>query len=78
MPSQQKLDRAATVSGPIRVTLPVSVAYDLDKFLRALANVARMVGCPASTSGIDVSPPHMREFVVDPASLQVREAVADQ
>jgi hypothetical protein len=78
MPSQQELDRVAKVSGPFRVTLPISVAYDLDKFQRALANVARMVGCTERASGVDVSFPHVREFVVDPASLQVREAVADQ
>jgi hypothetical protein len=68
---------AAKVSGPIRVTLPISVAYDLDKFQRALANVATMVGCTGCTSGVDVFL-HAREFVVDPASLQVREAVGER
>jgi hypothetical protein len=69
---------AAKVSGPIRVTLPISVAYDLDKFQRALANVAAMVGCTGCTSGVEVTFLHAREFVVDPASLQVREAVGER
>ena len=69
---------AAKVSGPIRVTLPISVAYDLDKFQRALANVAAIVGCTGCTSGVEVTFLHAREFVVDPASLQVREAVGER
>jgi hypothetical protein len=77
MASRKKLGRAAKISGPIRVTLPISVAYDLDKFQKALANVAQMVGCTGCTSGVDVTFLHAREFVVDPASLQVREAAAD-
>ena len=78
MPSRKKPDGAARVAGPIRVTLPISVAYDLDKFQRALANVAQMIGCTGCTSGVDVTFLHAREFVVDPASLQVREAAADR
>jgi hypothetical protein len=66
---------AAKNFGPIRVTLPLSVAFDLDKFHHALTNVARLVGGAARTSGVDVTFQHMREFVVDPASLQAREAV---
>lgn len=66
---------AAKGSGPIRVTLPISVAYDLDKFQRALANVAALMR--ERTSG-RVQLLHRREFVVDPASLQVREAAGEQ
>jgi hypothetical protein len=76
MPSRKKPDGSAKVSRPIRVTLPISVAYDLDKFQRALANVAQMIGCTGCISGVDVTFPHAREFVVDPVSLQVREAAA--
>lgn len=78
MPSKRKLEGAAKLSGPIRVTLPISIAYDLDKFQKALANVAQMVGCTGCTSGVDVTFLHTREFVVDPASLQVREAAGER
>ena len=61
------------VQGPVRLTLPISVAYDLDKFEKALANaediIARPRGCLGSGPLLTA-----REFVVDPASLQVREA----
>jgi hypothetical protein len=67
-----------TFVGPIRVTLPVSVACDLDKFQRALANVAAMLGNARCASGIGVALQRTREFVIDPASLQVREAVGEQ
>ena len=66
--------RTAKLSGAIRVTIPVSVAYDLEKFQKALANIAAQVGCPGCTSGVDVTFLHARDFVIDPASLQVREA----
>jgi hypothetical protein len=68
---------AAKISGPVRVTLPISVAYDLEKFQKALANLANLVGCTGCTSGVDVTFLTAREFVVDPASLQVKDAVAE-
>lgn len=64
-------------AGPIRVTLPVSVACDLDKFQRALANVAVVLGSVQHAPGIGVTLRRMREFVIDPASLQVTEARAE-
>ncbi len=42
----------AKISGAIRVTLPISVACDLDKFQRALANIAQLVGCAGRTPGV--------------------------
>jgi hypothetical protein len=77
MTSKPEIARGAKISGPVRVTLPISVAYDLEKFQRALANIAQLVGCTGCTSGVDVTFQTAREFVVDPASLQVREAVAE-
>ena len=78
MPSKRKHDGVPKLLGPIRFTLPISVAYDLDKFQQALANVAQMVDCAGCTSGVDVGLLRMREFIVDPASLQVREAVGER
>lgn len=64
--------KAAEIPGPIRVTLPISVAYDLDKFQQALANLAQLAGCRAGRRAVSCR----REFVIDPASLQVREPAA--
>jgi hypothetical protein len=63
----------ARISGAIRVTLPISVACDLDKFQRALANIAQLVGCAGHTPGAEATFV-AREYVVDPASLQARES----
>jgi hypothetical protein len=77
MATKTEITRGAKVSGPIRVTLPISVAYDLEKFQKALANVAQLVGCTGCTSGVDVTFLTAHAFVVDPASLQAREAVTE-
>jgi hypothetical protein len=71
MPGKSK---PVTNSARVRVTLPISVACDLAKFQRALANVAhymRSAGHPPAGLATFLRP---REFIVDPASLQVREA----
>jgi hypothetical protein len=77
MATKTEITHGAKVAGPIRVTLPISVAYDLEQFQKALANIAQLVGCTGCTSGVDVTFLTAREFVVDPASLQVREAVTE-
>lgn len=60
--------------GPIRVTLPISVAFDLEKFERALANISQLVQRGNKRSEFHGEFLQAREFVVDPASLEVREA----
>jgi hypothetical protein len=57
-------------SGPIRVSIPVSVAYDLDKLTKVLANIARAGGHTGCTSGRDLLFEQISEFVVDPATLE--------
>lgn len=64
--------------GPIRVTLPVSVAFDLEKFERALANVSHVVECKTRHSRRRREFSQVREFVIDPASLEVREVAYSQ
>jgi hypothetical protein len=60
----------------VRVTLPVSVACDLDRFEIALANVAVLVGSSHSLC-TSQSRSRTREFVVDRASLEVKEAALE-
>jgi hypothetical protein len=69
--------RSNRLSRTVRVTLPISVACDLEKFQRALANVARLVGSDGGASETNLTFLNAREFVVDPASLQVRETAAE-
>ena len=77
MASKDEFARGAKIAGAVRVTIPISVAYDLEKFQKALANLATQVGHPGCCSGVDVTLLMAREFVVDPASLQVRDAVTE-
>jgi len=71
-------ERAQRVTGtPIRVTLPISVACDLEKFQTALANVAAIVAAMNLARGKKAVLLRTREFVIDPASLKVKEAVAE-
>jgi len=64
-------------ANPIRVTLPVSVACDLERFQRALANVAAIVRDKHLARDSQGPLSCTREFVVDRASLEVKEATAD-
>ena len=77
MPAAKERAQRATAT-QIRVTLPISVACDLDKFQTALANVAAIVAAMNLAYGKRAVLPRMREFVIDPASLMVKEAVAEQ
>jgi len=60
----------------VRLTLPISVALDLEKFQKALANAARLIASRPRLA--DLTFLDACEFVVDPASLQVRETAAEQ
>jgi hypothetical protein len=60
----------SSASRPVRVLIPVSVAYNLDQLTTVLANVARAGGCTGCTSGRDLSFEQISEFVVDPATLE--------
>ena len=71
------MSNSGNACGRIRVTLPISVACDLEKFQQALANVAAMLGSVPRCTSTRISFSRTREFVIDPASLQVQEAVAE-
>ncbi len=77
MASKDELARGAKIGGSVRVTLPISVVYDLEKFQNALANLAAQVGHPGCCSGVDITLLTASEFVVNPASQQVRNAVTE-
>jgi predicted TPR repeat methyltransferase len=71
-----------TVNGPVpdpwlpavNVTVPMSVANDLDKMQGAIREVMSQLGCPTCHSGRDLRITIARDFVVDPDG-QVQQAV---
>lgn len=77
MPTAKERPRKAAATS-IRLTLPISVARDLEKFQQALANVAVIVGAVHLAGGDKSLRSRTREFVIDAASLKVKEAVAEQ
>ena len=62
--------RKRALKSPIRITLPVSVACDLERLQPALSDVVH-IGGPSSVS---VALHCTREVIVDPATLQARSA----
>jgi len=51
--------------GPIRVTLPASVAYDPDALKKSLGGILDRIGCQACCSGADILLQMEREFIAD-------------
>jgi hypothetical protein len=70
MSDSTQTKRLPAASGPIRVSIPVSVAYDLDKLTTVLGNIAKAGGHEFCTSGRDFLFEQISEFVVDPATLE--------
>ena len=64
-------------ASPILVTLPVSVACDLERFQTALANVAALMRDEHFVRHGHGVLSCVREFVVDRVSLEAKEAAAD-
>ncbi|WP_261720157.1 hypothetical protein [Streptomyces sp. FZ201] len=73
----------STLSGPlpdpwlveaVNVTVPMSVANDLDKMQGVMKEVMTQLGCPTCHSGRDVRISIARDFVVD-ADGGVQQAV---
>jgi hypothetical protein len=71
MPKFDEYETRIRPTGAIRVTLPLSVAYDLEKFQQALRNIAQQTGHTGCTSGVDLTFLAAREYAVNPATLEV-------
>jgi hypothetical protein len=68
----EELTRDSKMPGPVRITVPISVAFDLEKFQRALSGFAlRGAGRPRP---VNVSLSTAREGVEDPICGHVKEA----
>ena len=56
----------------VNVTIPASVAFDLEKTQSVLAQIMSRAGCPTCTSGIDVRFRLEENFAVDAESGTIR------
>lgn len=77
MPAEKALHK-----GTVRITVPVSVAYNLEKFQKSLATIAERLGCLACFSGADCTFQLERDFLLDDrlglaAAVGRRGAVTD-
>src|SRR5215216_580966 len=61
--------------GPVRITLPASVAYDPKALKKSIANIVERLGCPKCFSGADCFFTNERDFVVD-SKFAVNPAIA--
>jgi hypothetical protein len=54
-----------SLNGTVRVTIPLSVAYDLGKFKKSVAALAARLGCPKCASGLNCTFQLERDYLVD-------------
>jgi hypothetical protein len=53
------------IQGPIRVSMPAAVAYDLAAFQKSIAHLVERLGCRTCFSGADCTFLHERDFVIN-------------
>jgi hypothetical protein len=53
------------IQGPIRISVPAAVAYDLAAFQKSIANLVERIGCRTCFSGADCTFLHERDFVIN-------------
>jgi hypothetical protein len=74
--TQQSAPRAAEatrLTGPVRITLPVAVAYDLGALQKGIAALAQRLGCAPCVSGVNCTFQVERDLVVN-ERLQISPA----
>ena len=54
-----------TIQGPVRISVPAAVAYDLTAFQKGIANLVERLGCGACFFGADCTFVHERDFVIN-------------
>jgi hypothetical protein len=58
--------RSPRAAGPVRITLPASIAYDPNALKKGIASIVERLGCPRCFSGADCFFQMERQFVLDP------------
>jgi hypothetical protein len=65
-------------AGVVRINVPMSVAYDLEKMQKVTASVLEKLGCGGCHSGRVLDFVHIDEFVVNPSTLEVDEIIGQR
>ncbi len=65
---------SSKIGAPVRVSIPASVAYDMDKFSKVHRGILERLGCGACTSGHDIRFEVIRNFTID-EKLNIIEAI---
>lgn len=55
----------------IRIVVPAEIAFNLDKFTKAMGSLAERLGCRACLSGADCRFHIARDYVINPKTLAV-------
>jgi hypothetical protein len=53
------------IQGPIRISIPAAVAYDLAAFQKSIAHLVERLGCPQCFSGAHCTFVHERDFAIN-------------
>ena len=69
------IDTVPLPESPVRVVIPASVAFNLDRFQKTFQNLAERLGHPECMSGRNCLFALERDFVVNPENLRI-ESVA--
>lgn len=73
MPNTRNIGKLA---GPVRITVPASVAFNLEKMQTVFRNIGENIGCGTCYSGADCILQFERDWVVDPESLRLNGVAA--
>jgi len=69
------IDPRALSGRVVQVSLPASVAFDIDKFQEIQRSILDKLGCGACCSGMDIRFDLQRRFMVD-EKLNIREPLS--
>jgi hypothetical protein len=65
----------AKVSGPVRITVPASVAFNIEKMQKLVQSIGERLGCTGCISGADCVLQLERDWMVDPQTLALRQGL---
>lgn len=61
----------------IRVQVTSEISNDFEKSTQVLKNILGQLGCPACTSGFDIRLEAIKDYVVNPVTLEVNPVLTN-
>lgn len=61
----------------IRVQVTSEISNDFDKSSEVMKNILGQLGCPGCTSGFDIRLEEIKDFVVNPVTLEVNPVLTN-